>query len=211
MFDRIYESFRYKTRRIYYKYIRCLNTNDIDIMFDKLDKNLNYVALHNPNWLGITSSTKAIFKNTLAVEELYSKKTIDLLATKLIEMNFKVVVFSGMVDGWENLMIELKSRKKDIIIKIVWHGSNALISEKEELGEEFELPYNRIINDLPIIFNSKSYEANSVKLRRMLDKEGMKKFITREILKKGREFGTVVLFKLNKTNIEKLNVKGIVK
>ena len=27
----------------------------------------------------------------------------------------------------------------------------------------------------------------------------------------GREFGTVVLFKLNKTNIEKLNVKGIVK
>ena len=38
----------------------------------------------------------------------------------------------------------------------------------------------------------------------------MKKFITREILKKGREFGTVVLFKLNKSNIEKLNVKGIV-
>lgn len=87
----------------------------------------------------------------------------------------------------------------------------SFISEKEKLGEEFELPYNRIINDLPIIFNSKSYEANSVKLRRMLDKDGMKKFITREILKKGREFGTVVLFKLNKTNIEKLNVKGIVK
>jgi hypothetical protein len=87
----------------------------------------------------------------------------------------------------------------------------SLISEKEKLGEEFEFAYSRIINDLSIIFNSKSYEANSVKLRRMLDKEGMKKFITREILKKGREFGTVVLFKLNKSNIEKLNVKGIVK
>ena len=86
----------------------------------------------------------------------------------------------------------------------------SLVSESENLGEEFELPYSRIINDLPIIFNSKSYEANSVKLRRMLDKEGMKNFVTRDILKKGREFGTVVLFKLNKENILKLNVKGVV-
>ena len=86
----------------------------------------------------------------------------------------------------------------------------SLVSEKENLGEEFEFPYSRIINDLPIIFNSKSYEANSVKLRRMLDKEGMKNFVTRDILKKGREFGTVVLFKLNKENILKLNVKGVV-
>lgn len=87
----------------------------------------------------------------------------------------------------------------------------SLVSERENLGEEFELPYAKIINDLPIIFNNKSYEANAVKLRRMLDKEGMKKFITREILKKGREFGTGVLFKLNKQNIEKLIIKGIVR
>ena len=45
----------------------------------------------------------------------------------------------------------------------------------------------------------------------MLDKEGMKKFITRDILRKGREFGTVVLFRLNKENILKLNVEGVVK
>lgn len=86
----------------------------------------------------------------------------------------------------------------------------SLVSEQEKLGDEFELSYPKIINDLPIIFNSKSFDANSVKLRRMLDKEGMKKFVTRKILKKGRDFGTVVLFKLNKSNIEKLNAKGIV-
>lgn len=87
----------------------------------------------------------------------------------------------------------------------------SFVSEKESLGEEFEFPYSRIINDLSIIFNNKSYEANTVKLRRMLDKEGMKKFIGKKVLKKGREFGTVILFKLNKENIEALNVKGIVK
>ena len=110
-----------------------------------------------------------------------------------------------------NINFEMAIRNNIDVKDITLISYLSLISEKEKLGEEFELPYNRIINDLPIIFNSKSYEANSVKLRRMLDKEGMKKFITREILKKGREFGTVVLFKLNKTNIEKLNVKGIVK
>ena len=194
MFNRIYESFRYKTRRIYYKYIRCLNTNDIDIMFDKLDKNLNYVALHNPNWLGITSSTKAIFKNTLAVEELYSKKTIDLLATKLIEMNFKVVVFSGMVDGWENLMIELKSRKKDVIIKIVWHGSNALISEKEDykiFTKVLELYRKKYIDQLVFVKESmyEFYKAkgfNTYFLMNNFTLENKKDYISKEKNKKLR-------------------------
>ena len=73
----------------------------------------------------------------------------------------------------------------------------SLISEENKLGDVFEWSYEKIIYDLPIIFNSKSYDANSVKLRRMLDKEGMKKFITRDIKRKGREYGTVVIFKLN--------------
>ena len=108
MKEKIYESLRYKTRRVYYKYIRVLNEKEIKKLMEEIDPKLNYVALHNPNWLGITSSTKAIFKNTLAVEELYSKKVVNLLADNLEK--FEVVIFSGMVDGWENLMYELKNR-----------------------------------------------------------------------------------------------------
>ena len=86
----------------------------------------------------------------------------------------------------------------------------SFVSEKGNLGEEFEFPYSKIINDLPLIFNNKSYEANTVKLRRMLDKQGMKKFVEKKVIKKGREFGTVILFKLNKENIKSLNIKGII-
>ena len=86
----------------------------------------------------------------------------------------------------------------------------ALVSEKNNWGDEFEYSYTQIIKDLPIIFNSKSYDANCVKLRRMLDKEGMQKFIERDLLRKGRELGSVIKFKLNKENIKELNVKGIV-
>jgi hypothetical protein len=78
MKEKIYESLRYKIRRLYYKYIRVLNEKEIKKLMEEIDPKLNYVALHNPNWLGITSSTKAIFKNTLAVEELYSKKELPL-------------------------------------------------------------------------------------------------------------------------------------
>ena len=91
-----------------YKEYNTLEHELTDELFEKIDPKLNYVALHNPNWLGVTSSTKALFKNTLAVEELYSKKVINMLADKL--ENYKVVIFSGMVDGWENLMKELKNR-----------------------------------------------------------------------------------------------------
>jgi len=137
MKEKIYESLRYKIRRLYYKYIRTLNKKKIEELFSKLNPKLNYVALHNPNWLGITSSTKNIFENTLAVEELYSKRNINILADKL--ENYKTVIFSGMVDGWENLIIELKNRNKNIKIKIIWHGSNALLSEKTDYKVFFKI------------------------------------------------------------------------
>ena len=42
------------------------------------------------------------------------------------------------------------------------------------------------------------------------DEEGMKNFVHRDIFKRGNKHGTVTFFRLNKENINKLNVKGIV-
>jgi hypothetical protein len=45
----------------------------------------------------------------------------------------------------------------------------------------------------------------------MLNKEGVKKFITRETKQLGRGKGATTIFYVNKNNIQKLNVKNIVK
>ena len=69
----------------------------------------------------------------------------------------------------------------------------------------------QIIKDLPIIFNSSSESTNIKKIRNMLNKEGVKKFITRETKQLGRGKGATTIFYVNKNNIQKLNVKNIVK
>ena len=53
------------------------------------------------------------------------------------------------------------------------------LKSEEKNSDEFELLYSQIIEDLPLIFNSKNYASNTVKIRRMLEKEGMKNFVHR--------------------------------
>ena len=76
---------------------------------------------------------------------------------------------------------------------------------------ECAISYNEIIKSLPILFNSKAEVTNLARLRNSLNKEGFQKFITKEIIQEGRSKGAKVIFKLNKENLNKLNVKGIVK
>ena len=85
-----------------------------------------------------------------------------------------------------------------------------LTADTENLGDKFIFQYQRIIDDLPIIFNYSSYKGNTVKLRRMLDKEGMKNFVTGELKREGCIVGTLVQFNLNRENIKKLNIENVV-
>ena len=80
-----------------------------------------------------------------------------------------------------------------------------------EIGKDnhFSIGYSKIINDLPILFNS-TEKTNISKLRKMLNKEGMQNFITRTIKQQGRGLGAKVEFKINSDNVKNLNTKGIV-
>lgn len=80
----------------------------------------------------------------------------------------------------------------------------------EKGSDVFEYSFTEIIKSLPIVFDGISIEANSVRLRRILDKEGMQKFVTRKSTHKGRGLGIIVTFNLNRKNIDLLNVKGLI-
>lgn len=85
-----------------------------------------------------------------------------------------------------------------------------LIDMHSEGREEFNLSYKEILDDLPIMFHS-SERSNITKLRKMLNKESVQKFVTRQIKQQGRGKGALVTFKVNKDNLKKLNIKGIIK
>lgn len=81
---------------------------------------------------------------------------------------------------------------------------------KYGINGEYSISYDKIIKDLPLIFNAKANTTNLARLRTSLNKEGFQNFITREIIQEGRSKGAKIIFRANQNNLDLLGVKGIV-
>ena len=73
--------------------------------------------------------------------ETYTEKEANLIAQEIVKNKKKLVIFNGFAIGWENIAKSIKKIDKNIIIKILWHGSHALLSEQYDWEA-----FNRIIN-----------------------------------------------------------------
>ena len=82
---------------------------------------------------------------------------------------------------------------------------------KEKNSDIFQYSYKEIIEDLPLIFKHEDYDHNSKILRKTLDKKTVKNFVNRKIDRKGRHLGSIMTFELNRANMDKLDIEGIVK
>lgn len=91
---------------------------------------VDYIIIHNPRWLGVTSATKELFKNLLPLEEVFLNKNVDKISNMIIETGVSQVIFSAFDYGWDKIAIKLKSLKPDIKIKSFWHGSHSQVIEK---------------------------------------------------------------------------------
>lgn len=125
---------RYK-RKINDKYIQNLNNALDDISKIKED----YLVMHNPEWLGVTSATIELFSSRVRCGELLRRKDIKLVKDAIINSNVNQVVFSAMAQGWKDLAIKLKEEKPDIKIKVFWHGSNSQVSEPYGWARNIEI------------------------------------------------------------------------
>ena len=99
----------------------------------KLDeyKDKEYIIIHNPCWLGVTSATKELFTNLLPLEELYDKDDIERLAEKICYINVHQVIFSAFNNGWDKLAKKIKQINSNIKIKVFWHGSNSQVIDEQ--------------------------------------------------------------------------------
>ena len=91
---------------------------------------VEYIIIHNPRWLGVTSATKELFKNLVPLEEVFLNKNVDKISNMIIKSGVSQVIFSAFDYGWDKIAIKLKSLNPDIKIKSFWHGSHSQVIEK---------------------------------------------------------------------------------
>ncbi len=82
-----------------------------------------YVVFFNPTWLGVANSTKGLFENIVPLEQVFGNKNIKKIAEAVVNNNIKTAIFSQIVDGWIDVIKEIKKMNNDINIKVIWHGN----------------------------------------------------------------------------------------
>ncbi len=130
----VYLYIRYK-RKINDEYLKDLNNTIEDIK--KVNK--DYLVMHNPKWLGVTSATIELFSSRVRCGELLRKKDIKKVKEAILNSNVKQVIFSAMALGWSKLAIDLKKQNPDIKVKVFWHGSNSQVSEPYGWARNIEI------------------------------------------------------------------------
>lgn len=88
-----------------------------------------YIALYNKNWYGPSIATKALFENTLGIEELHSEIITAHIADYLVNCGAELLLFSSFSVGWDALVKQIKEQKPELTVKVLWHGSFALNTE----------------------------------------------------------------------------------
>ena len=125
---------RYK-RKISDKYLENMHNALEDISKVKED----YLVMHNPEWLGVTSATIELFKSRVRCGELLRKKDVKKVKKAILDSDVKQVIFSAMALGWKELALSLKKERPDIKIKVFWHGSNSQVSEPYGWARNIEI------------------------------------------------------------------------
>lgn len=86
-------------------------------------KGKDYIVFYNPTWLGVAASTIGLFENNVPLEQVFGKKNIKKISEAVVNNNIKTVIFSQIVDGWTDIIEEIKVTKPEKDIKVIWHGN----------------------------------------------------------------------------------------
>lgn len=83
----------------------------------------SYVVFYNPTWLGVAASTLGLFNNNIPLEQVFGKKNVKKIAQAVANNDIKTAIFSQIVDGWIDVIKEIKRIRPDVDIKVIWHGN----------------------------------------------------------------------------------------
>lgn len=148
----------------------------------------NYLLVYHPEWLGLSNVAKDNFKNIIPIREQYTKKEAFSIADEVNKRNFKIVIFNGFAKGWDMIVNRLKEVNPNVKIKILWHGSNALLTEEYDFQVFMQIlkkNKNKIIDEIGFVkksmydfYSKKGYNCSFV--MNYIDIENKEKYICKK-------------------------------
>ncbi len=150
----------YKIKKI--KFVFIDKNRRLQIIKENLNKlvNRNYVVIHNPDWLGISNSTNDLFESCLPIQDVFTSSEAYKISQILYKADIKTIMFSGLAKGYVKIIENLKKNNKEIKIKVLWHGSNALLVENTDFNEFtklLDLYDNKHVDEI-VFFKKSMYE-----------------------------------------------------
>lgn len=104
-------------------------------------KNKDLIVITNPDWIGVCNSTKELFEDVVLIREVYKEKEAINIAKEILKANPKMVIFSGFALRWWQIAKKIKESDSSIVIKVIWHGGNALLIHDNDFLRFCELIY----------------------------------------------------------------------
>lgn len=119
--------YRHRKKKMIFVTEQYLERLDNTIKSIRQNKDKDYIIFYNSTWFGVGSSTKELFENLVDCGEIFRKKDIKAIGNAILESNINQIIYSASVIGWAELTNYLKRKKKDIKVKVFWHGSHSQI------------------------------------------------------------------------------------
>lgn len=167
-------------RKIRHYFYLQKRVQEVSIRLDEIGDG-DYIVIHNPDWIGVTNATQELFpKNTLALEEISFDSYLEKIAQLIINHRPRIVVFSGLAMGWQNLARKIKTLDKSIKLKVIWHGGNSLNVESydwAQLKEVFALYNEGVFSSIAFVKKSSAefYQRRGYKTEFVMNNSSIKK------------------------------------
>lgn len=116
-----------------------------------------YIVISHPEWIGVGNVAKDNFKYNIELREQYTEKEAKKMAAAILANKYKLVIFNGLANGWGWIIKEIKRINPNVIIKILWHGSNALLCEEYDWNSYktiFDLYQDKKIDEIGFVKKS---------------------------------------------------------
>ena len=130
----------------------------------------DYIVISHPEWIGVGNVAKDAFEHNVLLREQYTEKEAKNMAKVICNHQKKIVIFNGFATGWEYIAKELKGLNANIEIKVLWHGSHAMLSEEYDWNSNtkiIELHKQNIIDEIGLVKKSlyEFYKQKGLKVK----------------------------------------------